>query len=81
MTRRVLALAIAAGLTLGACHKRDDAATLDAGADARARTAAKTQADLAAADQASAVPLPGAPAAPPRDAPMSGDANTADTAE
>ena len=68
MTVARLALVAALAL-LGACHKREAAAgALDAGADARARTAAKTLADITAAEQASGTPLPRAPAPRPAEA-------------
>ena len=53
MTGRSLACA-GLLLLLGACHKSDPgAASLDAGADLRNQTAARTLADLDAADRAS----------------------------
>lgn len=51
--------AIAALLLLAACHRSAAVSDApDADADQRAKTAAKTTADLAAADEAARAPLP-----------------------
>lgn len=61
MTR---ALALAALLCLAACHRHEAETAPDADADARNATAAKTLADLQAAEDAAKAPLP-RPAAVP----------------
>lgn len=66
MTRGGVLLAL---LALAACHRNAGVASPDADADLQARTAAKTQADLAAADAAARAPLPPPEANPVRVAP------------
>lgn len=78
---RLLSVSLAL-LLIGGCHRaKTDAIPSDAAAEAQARTSAKAQADIAAAEQAASSPLPASARkarALEKAAPAKSDADAAD---